>query len=119
MADRRRHKRVGLVREVSLAPIQRKKEVKALVVNVSRSGLELYGQTTVPQGTEVVVRMLFMDEDGIDKPEVIAGKVKWSKLLSGNYVVGVEFNDLNERDHFMLLAYIRYAEGFEAQALDE
>ncbi|MBI4714473.1 MAG: PilZ domain-containing protein [Nitrospirae bacterium] len=119
MSDRRRHKRVGLVRQVEIAPLQRKKNVNALVVNISRSGLEMYSNVSFPEGTGIIVRMVFMDEEGVDRPEVVSGKVRWNHPLRDQYAVGVEFQELNERDHFMLLAYISYAEGFECRVICE
>jgi hypothetical protein len=110
---------VGFVRQIDIAPLRRRGKSNGLVVNISRSGLEMYHHDRLQEGSELIVRLLFMDEDGVEKPEVISGKVKWVRPLSDQYAAGIEFRDLNERDHFMLLAYIDYAEGFEHKPLTE
>src|SRR3972149_481588 len=116
--DKRRHKRVSLLKEIEIQ-CPHNEIVKALVVNISRSGLVAYCNKTPEIGSDIAISLLFDDEYKVDRREVIIGGVCWVKPLEDFYAVGVQFKSLNENKHFMTLAYLDYAEGFEQPYLSE
>ena len=116
--NRRRHKRVSLLKEIELL-CPRKEVAKALVVNISRSGLVTYCNKPLDAGSEIAINMLFVDEYKVDRTEIVIGNVCWIKPLEDFYAIGIQFKSLNEHNHFMTLAYLNYAEGFEQPCLNE
>ena len=93
--------------------------MKALAVNISRSGLVVYCDKSLDVGIEIGINLAFVDEYKVDRAETIIGDVCWVKPLEDYYAAGIQFRSLNEHDHFMLLAYLNYAEGFEKPCLNE
>jgi len=93
--------------------------VKALAVNISRSGLVAYCSEPIVVGSEVSINLPFADEYHVDRTEVVIGDVCWVKPLENFYALGVQFRSLNEHDHFMLLAYLNCAEAFEIPCINE
>ena len=118
MGNRRRHKRVTFLKEMELF-CQNKEIVKALAINISRSGLLIYCSKPIEMGSEVAINLPFVDEYSVDRTEAIIGDVCWVKPLEVFYTAGIQFKSLNEHDHFMLLAYLNYAEGFEKPCINE
>lgn len=118
MDNRRRYKRVGFLKEMELSCLN-KEVVKALAVNISRNGLVIYCDRPVSVGSEVAINLPFVDEYNVDRTEAVIGDVCWVKPLEDFYAVGIQFRSLNEHDHFMLLAYLNYAEGFERPCISE
>lgn len=118
MGNRRRHRRVSFLKEMELSCVN-KEIVKALAINISRSGLVVYCNQSVEMGSEVALNLPFVDEYNVDRTEAVVGDVCWVKSLEDFYAVGIKFRSLNEHDHFMLLAYLNYAEGFEKPCISE
>lgn len=118
MINKRRHKRVSFLKEMEISCLN-KEIVKTLAVNISRSGLATYCNKPPDVGSEIAINLSFVDEYNVDRTEAIIGDVRWVKPLEDFYAVGVQFRSLNEHDHFMLLAYLNYAEGFEKPCINE
>lgn len=123
MGNRRRHKRVSFLKEMEISCLDRscldREIVKALAVNISRSGLVVYCAQPVEVGCEVTMNLPFADEYHVDRTEAIIGDVRWIKSLEDYHAVGIQFRSLNEHDHFMLLAYLNCAEAFEVPCINE
>jgi len=118
MGNRRRHKRVSFLKEMEIL-CPKKEAVKALAVNISRSGIVTYCNRPLNVGDEIALKLSFVDEYNVDRTEAIIGDVCWIKPLEDFYAVGIEFRSINEHDHFMLLAFLNYAEGFERPCINE
>lgn len=123
MGNRRRHKRVSFLKEMEISCLSKscldREMVKALAVNISRSGLVVYCSQPIVVGCEVSINLPLADEYHVDRTEVIIGDVCWTKSLENFYAVGIQFRSLNEHDHFMLLAYLNCAEAFEVPCISE
>ncbi len=118
MGDRRRHKRITFLREMEIS-CPNHEVAKALAVNISRSGLVLYCNKHLAVENEIGIRLLFVDEYKVDRIETVIGDVCWVKPLEEFCAAGLQFRSLNEHDHFMLLAYLNYAEGFGKPCINE
>ena len=118
MGNRRRHRRVTFLKEMEIS-CHDKKTVKALAVNISRSGLVVYCKQPLEPGKEISLNLPFVDEYNVDRTEAIIGDICWIKPLEDFYATGIQFRLLNEHDHFMLLAYLNYAEWFEKPRINE
>lgn len=118
MVNRRRHKRITFLKEMEIACLN-KEAVKALAVNISRSGLVAYCSKPLSIGSEIAINLPFADEYDVDRTEAVIGDVRWLKPLEDFYAAGIQFRSLNEHDHFMLLAYLNYAEAFEIPCINE
>ena len=119
MSNRRRHKRVSLLKEVDVSCPNNKADARGLIVNISRSGMVIYTTRPLGTGNEIVVKLPFVDEYKVDRIETLVGDVRWAKPLEDFYAIGIQFKSINEHDHFMLLAYLNYAEGFEKPCINE
>ncbi|MDD5435217.1 MAG: PilZ domain-containing protein [Nitrospira sp.] len=119
MGNRRRHKRVSLLKEVDVACLNDKAAAKGLIVNISRSGMIIYTTRPLGTGNEIVIKLPFVDEYKVDRIETLVGDIRWTKPLEDFYAIGIQFKSINEHDHFMLLAYLNYAEGFEKPCINE
>ncbi len=119
MSNRRKHKRVSLLKEIDVACPNSKGGTKGLIVNISRSGMVIYSNRPLSAGNEIAVRLPFIDEYKVDRVETILGDIRWTKPLEDFYAIGIQFKSVNEHDHFMLLAYLNYAEGFERPCVNE
>lgn len=123
MANRRRHKRVSLLKEIDVSfsnnKPDNKVDARGLVINISRSGMVLYCDHPINPGNDIIVKLPFVDEYKVDRIEIVVGDIRWAKPLENFFAIGIQFNPLNEHDHFMLLAYLNYAEGFEKPYINE
>lgn len=118
MINRRRHKRVSLLKEIDVS-CNNKGDIKGLIVNISRSGMVIYSNRPISAGNEIVVKLPFIDEYKVDRVETLMGDILWTKPLEDFYAIGIKFKSINEHDHFMLLAYLNFAEGFEKPSINE
>ena len=118
VTNKRRHKRVSFIKEIDIQ-CPHNEIITAIVVNISRSGIATYCSKPPEVGCEVALNLLFADEYKVDRAEVVIGKVCWVKTLEDFYAAGIKFESLNEHKHFMTLAYLDYAEGFEQPYLSE
>jgi hypothetical protein len=66
---------------------------KALVSNVSLSGIGLYAERQVEDGTDVSVEINFMSLDGTIKKTVMKGRVVYTRGMDTLYFTGIEFNE--------------------------
>ena len=92
MDDRRRHQRAGVPGEV--ADASEELGGSAMLVDVSEGGLRLMVEGPVPLGTEVQLRLEFVD---CDVPIQVLAQVVWCRQ-SPPYEVGVRFLEL-EPEH--------------------
>lgn len=119
MNNRRRHKRVSLLKEIDVSFPDNKVDARGLVINISRSGMVIYCDHPMNTGKDIIVKLPFVDEYKVDRIEIVVGDIRWAKPLENFFAIGIQFKSLNEHDHFMLLAYLNYAEGFEKPYINE
>jgi hypothetical protein len=79
----------------------------------------IYCDHPLNTGNDIVVKLPFVDEYKVDRIEMVIGDIRWTKPLENFFAIGIQFKSLNEDDHFMLLAYLNYAEGFEKPYINE
>ncbi len=86
---------------------------EAYVGGISRGGLEVYCERSLPAGTRLDIEIRFINDQGATVAEKVAGCVRWSSQFSGAYVAGIEFDRIISVDeHPALDAYLDRSESF-------
>ena len=104
--DRRRSLRVRLT---GAALINRQAEkgsaISAVLDNVNRVGAGLHAKEHLKAQEPVTVSLAFLDQQGDEQQEKLAGKVAWSKPWEKGYLIGVVWEHLvtKERNRWLYL----------------
>ncbi len=78
--------------------------------SIGRGGLGFYTHKPIPRNSQILLKVGFMGGHDTRPPEIASGVVRWVKALADVYAIGVEFVDLNEDEHFVLLGFLDHAE---------
>ena len=88
--DRRRSVRVRLTGAALISPHEaRKGAVPAVLDNVNRIGAGLHSKQQLKAEEAVMVSLAFLDPEGAEQQEKLAGKVAWTKPWEKGYLIGV------------------------------
>jgi len=91
MENRRRHQRVTIKAISDIFCKDDNRRLKAFVGGISRGGLEIYSKTELKKDCRLDISLYFKDKEGNSVQEEINGQVRWSALLEGDYISGIEF----------------------------
>lgn len=104
--DRRRSVRVRLT-GAALISRQGGKDgaVSAVLDNVNRVGAGLHAKQQLKPNEPVTVALAFLDQNGEEQQEKLAGKVAWTKPWEKGYLIGVVWESIvtKERNRWLFL----------------
>lgn len=80
-----------------------KKPIKAFVANITRHGIGLYTQRSLPIARSVTVTLYFVDHRGREAHEKIRGKVVWSRKA---HAAGIALAPLKPKTQPLLLTFL-------------
>jgi hypothetical protein len=105
--DRRRHLRITLVGAALFARSHAKRAIIAVVDNVNRLGAGLHAKESLPVHEAVTVSIAFLDQQGKEQQEKLAGRVAWIKPWEKGFLIGVVWDEVvtKEKNRY-LAAYI-------------
>ena len=111
MSDNRRiHKRVPIAGSASLSFHGREGEVSidAMISNISLSGIGIYADRQIEDGTEVSIDINFISSDGLMKNTRIKGNIVYAREMEKLFFTGIEFSkEINPEKHKDLYNHIQ------------
>ncbi len=112
MADKRKLRRKHLLGEVKVRPINGQDWIEALVMNISRGGIGLYGNERMRKGQKVTVSITYLEGSKMKEVEQIAGKVCWVQPIGNKVALGIMFEEKVTKKTFPILnRCLAYASG--------
>jgi PilZ domain len=103
----RRYQRMSIKSVAKISLPSQGTEWFAFVGSVSRGGLEIYCQESLPIGKEVTIRLTFLNRQGQPLQETLQGPIRWCAKLGEATIAGVEFTaPIEQDDHAALWAYL-------------
>ncbi len=106
----RKHQRYPFLTTVKLIHQESKHSTVGYTINISYGGMAMYVQKPVAEESQVEVWVPFIDSTGKPHGESVKGTVRWVRQFNDHYGVGLEFEELNRRDHPIILNFIQEAE---------
>lgn len=85
--------------------------------SIGKGGVGFYTQKPLQKNSDILIKVGFVGDQFEKPPEVANGIIRWVKAVGDVYAVGVEFVELNEKDHFILLGYLEHAEQISQEIL--
>ncbi|MEX5215022.1 MAG: PilZ domain-containing protein [Nitrospiraceae bacterium] len=92
--DRRRFVRATLVGSALLEPRSGGPSVTAVLDNVNRIGAGLHTKARLAAKDEVIVVLAFLDQQGQEQQEKLAGTVAWVKAWEKGFLIGVVWDEV-------------------------
>ncbi len=111
MDNRRKGPRIPLVTMARITPHGLQTTDEALVRDISMGGIGVYVKGHYQKGDALLVKLLFVVNDGAKMMESLKGRIAWVKPLeeAGQFAVGIEIPNMEQR-HPNLYAYIKQLE---------
>ncbi len=81
--------------------------IKADTTDIGHGGIGLSCNKRIPVGREVIVKIGFLSPYQVIQFETVVGVVKWCRTQGFGFVAGIEFKDLNSREHPRLMAFLQ------------
>ncbi len=104
--DKREHKRATWNGLVDIRKDPKGTPTEALLINVSFGGMAVYSKE--PMKGKIHITFYFLDGRK-HFSELLWGKAVRSRKIGSYHVVGIEFSDLNVKDHKGILSLVEYA----------
>jgi len=92
--ERRRAVRITLIGPARFGSRETQRAISAVLDNANRAGAGFRAKETFGVQEPVTVCFAFLDQDGRDKQEKLAGKIAWSKEWEKGYLIGVVWDRL-------------------------
>jgi c-di-GMP-binding flagellar brake protein YcgR len=105
MANTQKFKRAKMIGVIHVKKSPQEPPVEGYALDISYGGMAVNLDYAVQGKIEVIVQ--FPDEAGRKTQETVLAHVVWCKSYGPFYRTGIEFDNLNERDHPQLLTYIK------------
>jgi diguanylate cyclase (GGDEF)-like protein len=106
----RKYQRYPFLTTVKVVDPQTKGYNVAYGINISYGGLGMYAQKPIAEKSHVQVWISLTNSHGEPCEERVEGVVRWVRQLNDHYGFGIEFEELNIKDHPLVLNYIQEAE---------
>ncbi len=106
----RRYQRYPFLTTVKVVDPQTKESTVAYAINISYGGLAMYAQKPISEKSHIQVWTSLADSNGKPREERVGGVVRWVRQLNDHYGFGIEFEELNIKDHPLILNFIQEAE---------
>ncbi len=104
--DRRRSVRVRLTGAALISRAAGKQgAIPAVLDNVNRIGAGLHAKQQLKSDEPVTVALAFLDQEGSEQQEKLAGKVAWTKTWEKGFLIGVVWDHVvtKERNRWLYL----------------
>lgn len=101
--ERRKFVRATLVGSALISPTSGGRAVTAVLDNVNKIGAGLHTKEKLPSNEKVTVSLAFLDPDGVEQQEKLAGKVSWVKRWEKGFLIGVVWDEVvtSERNRWL------------------
>jgi hypothetical protein len=113
--ERRKYQRFTIKSVAKIALPTQGKELFAFVGCISRGGLEVYCQESLPTGEQATIQLTFLNRQGQTIQETLRGTIRWCTKLGEATIAGVEFiAPVEQKHHAALWAYLAVPESRSA-----
>jgi two-component system cell cycle response regulator len=106
----RRYPRLPFLTCIKLVNLDTQDSTEAYAFNISYGGLGVYAQKPIAVKSRIRAYIPFTDPEGKNLEETMEGIVRWVKAFNGHYGFGIEFEELDKKEHTMTLNFIQEAE---------
>jgi diguanylate cyclase (GGDEF)-like protein len=106
----RKYPRLPFLTNVKLVNLDTQDSTEAYTFNISYGGLGVYAQKPITPKCRVRIRIPFTDPEGKELEETMEGTVRWVRQFNEHYGFGIEFEELDKKEHSMTLNFIQEAE---------
>jgi Tfp pilus assembly protein PilZ len=110
MSENRRYIRAGMPFLIEVFFPNDETSFGAYGWSIGKGGLGFYAQRPLNVDHEILLKVGFLGFSDERPSEVAPATVRWVKPIGDAYAVGVEFKNLNAKEHFVLLGYLEHAE---------
>lgn len=107
MNKKRRYPRVTFSALTELLLSEEDTLIHAYPFSAGYGGMGVYTLRPISVGQEVTARIFLNMGDGKKVIDAINSIVKWCDLIGGMYRLGIEFKDINPKEHRPFLAYLK------------
>ncbi len=108
--EKRHYPRYGIASIANISFPGSDETIEAFISSISQGGVGIYSQQKIEIGTDIDVRISFLQTNGNEEmTEIIPGRVVWVKNIHQNFVIGISFATLDSVRHSKLLDYIEAA----------
>lgn len=116
--DPRKKKRISMIAAALVRPSSTGIPIEAQIINVSYGGVGIYIKEPVQGRVQIVISL----KVGPDREvaQTVWGNVIWKEPVGSSYAIGISFEELNHRDHSLLLSFLEKASAYSSasQALE-
>ena len=106
----RKYPRLPFLASIKVINLDTQDSTEAYTFNISYGGLGIYAQKPVVEKNRVRICIPFTDPEGKPLEESIEGTFRWIRQFKGFCGFGIEFEELDKKDHPMTLNFIQEAE---------
>jgi diguanylate cyclase (GGDEF)-like protein len=106
----RKYPRLPFLANIRLVDLETQDSAEVYAFNISYGGLGVYAQKSIAPKSRVRICIPFTDPEGKNLEETMEGTVRWVRPFSGHYGFGIEFEELDKKEHPMTLNFIQEAE---------
>jgi hypothetical protein len=96
--ERRRAVRITLIGPARFGSRESQRAISAVLDNANRAGAGFRAKETFDVQEPVTVCFAFLDQNGSDKQEKLAGRIAWSKAWEKGFLIGVVWDHAVERE---------------------
>ncbi len=106
----RKYPRLPFLATIKVVNLDTGDSTEAYTFNISYGGLGIYTPKPVVEKNRVQICIPFTDPTGKPLEETVVGTVRWVRPFKGICGFGIEFEELDRKDHPMTLNFIHEAE---------
>lgn len=107
MSKKRRYPRVTFSALTELLLSEEDTLIHAYPFSAGYGGMGVYTLRPIPIGSQILTRVFLNMGNGRKATDTIQSIVKWCDLIGGMYRLGLEFKDINPKEHRPLLAFLK------------
>lgn len=107
MEKKRRYPRVCFSALTELHFSEEDTLIQAYPFSAGYGGMGLYTLRPIPVGMQVSAKVFLNMGNGRKAMDTISSIVKWCDLMGGMYRLGIEFKDINTKQHRAFIAYLK------------
>ncbi len=107
MEKKRRYPRVTFSALTELLISEEDTLIHAYPFSAGFGGMGLYTLRPIPVGSPLDARVFLNMGNGRQMTDTLRCVVKWCDIVGGMYRLGIEFMDMNPREHRPFLSYLK------------
>jgi len=104
MINRRKYKRPTMIGLIDIKSEPGGSKVEAYAINISYGGMAIYSKQLLTGRLQI--KLYYEDGTGQRLGETVTGKVAWKRETGEWYAIGLQFDELNKKDHSMTLDFV-------------